>query len=208
MPSHGDFGGEIVWWPTAEQAQSSRLAAFLRAHSLASFQELMRRSTDDIEWFWNSVLKDLDIRFFTPYEKIVDLSRGDPWARWCVGGRMNIVQNCLEKWLGTPAENKVAVRWEGEEGAVRTLTYGELHREAGRLAGALRRLGVNKGDVVGVFMPMVPEIAVALFAIAKIGAILLPLFSGYGADAVASRLVAAEAKALLTADGFYRRGDG
>ena len=206
MERQWDCGREMVWRPTAEQAEGSRLAAFLRTHSLASFQELMRRSTDDIEWFWNAVLQDLDIRFYTPYEKIVDLSKGDPWARWCVGGRMNIVQNCLEKWLGTPVESKVAVRWEGEEGAVRTLTYGELHREAGRLAGALRRLGVKKGDVVGVFMPMTPEIAVALFGIAKIGAILLPLFSGYGPEAVASRLKAAGAKVLLTADGFYRRG--
>jgi len=133
MEGQWDFGGEIVWRPTREQAEGSRLAAFLRTHSLTSFQELMRRSTDDIEWFWNAVLQDLDIRFFTPYEKIVDLSRGDPWARWCVGGRMNIAHNCLEKWLGTPVENRVAVRWEGEEGAVRTLTYAELNREAGRV---------------------------------------------------------------------------
>ncbi|MBI4443466.1 MAG: AMP-dependent synthetase, partial [Acidobacteria bacterium] len=105
MSSQWDYGGEIVWRPTAEQAEGSRLAAFLRQHSLASFQELMRRSTEDIEWFWNAVLQDLDIRFYTPYEKIVDLSRGDPWAQWCVGGRMNIAHNCLEKWLGTPVEN-------------------------------------------------------------------------------------------------------
>ncbi|HWP85207.1 MAG TPA: AMP-binding protein [Terriglobia bacterium] len=178
----------------------------MKAHGIASFEELLRRSTEDLEWFWEAVLRDLGIRFTTPYRRILDLSAGDPWARWCVGGRMNIVPNCLERWIGTPTEHKAAVRWEGEEGAVRTLRYGELHQEVCRLAGALRRRGIRKGDVVGLFLPMTPEIAVALFAIARIGAIVLPLFSGYGPEAVASRLGTAGARALFTADGFYRRG--
>ncbi|MGH9783722.1 MAG: AMP-binding protein, partial [Terriglobia bacterium] len=192
------------------QAAGSRLAAFMRAHGIATFDELMRRSTEDAEgiaWFWDAVLRDLDIRFSKPYAKIVDLSRGDPWARWCVGGELNIVTNCLDKWLGTPVENQIALRWEGEDGAVRALTYGELHAEVLRMAAALRRLGIKKGDVVGIFMPMVPEIAVAFLAIARIGAIVLPLFSGYGVEAIASRLKAAGATALFTADGFYRRGE-
>ena len=183
----------------------------MRSHGIATFDELMRHSTDDpggpegprgIAWFWDAVIKDLDIRFAKPYTQVVDLSRGDPWARWCVGGELNIVTSCLDKWLGTPTESQTALRWEGEDGAVRSLTYGELHAEVCRLAAALRRLGVKKGDVVAIFMPMVPEIVVALFAIARIGAIVLPLFSGYGAAAVSSRLNAAAAKALFTADGF------
>jgi acetyl-CoA synthetase len=207
MEPHWDSPGEIVWRPTPELAAGSRLAAFMRAHGIATFDELMRRSTDDIQWFWEAVLRDLDIRFSKPYTKIVDLSRGDPWARWCVGGELNITTNCLDKWLGTPIENQVALRWEGEDASVRTLTYGELHAEVLRMAAALRRLGIKKGDVVGIFMPMVPEIAVAFLAIARIGAIVLPLFSGYGPEAVSSRLNAAGAKALFTADGFYRRGE-
>ena len=199
-------GGEIVWRPTKEQAEGSRLFAFLKQYGIASFDEFWKRSTEDIEWFWNAVLTDLDIHFSTAYDKVVDLSRGDPWARWCVGGRMNIIHSCLDKWLGTPAEHRIAVRWEGEEGAVRTLAYGELHREALRMAAALRRLGIGAGDVVALYMPMTPEIVIALFAIGRIGAIVLPLFSGYGPDAVASRLNSAGAKALFTADGFYRRG--
>jgi len=206
MDPQWDSGGEIVWRPTAEQAEGSRLAAFMREHGIATFDELLKRSTEDIEWFWNAVLKDLDIQFFTPYEKIVDLSRGDPWARWCVGGRMNIVYNCIDKWIGTPAEHRAAVRWEGEAVETRTLTYGELHREVCRLARALRGLGIGKGDVVALFMPMTPEIVIALFAIGRIGAIVLPLFSGYGPEAVASRMNSAGAKALFTADEFYRRG--
>ena len=206
MEPQWDFGGEIVWRPSCEQAEGSRLAAFMRKHGIATFDELMRRSTEDIAWFWNAVIADLDIRFRTPYTNIVDLSRGEPWAEWCVGGRMNIVDNCLDKWMGTPAERRIAVRWEGEDGATRALTYAELNGQVTQMAAALRSLGVGKGDVVAIFMPMTPEIAIALFAIAKIGAIILPLFSGYGAEAVASRLRSSGAKVLFTADGFYRRG--
>ncbi|MBI4465290.1 MAG: AMP-binding protein, partial [Acidobacteria bacterium] len=206
MEPQWQSGGEIVWRPTPEQAAASRLAAFMRAHSLPTFDALLRRSTEDIDWFWDAVIDDLDIRFFKPYEKILDTSQGDPWARWCVGGQMNMVQSCLDKWIGTEIENRAALRWEGEEGAARTLTYGELHREVCRMAGALRKLGLKKGDVIALLMPMVPEIVIALFAIARIGGIILPLFSGYGAEAVSERLVAAGAKVLFTADGFYRRG--
>jgi len=206
MDPHWNPPGEIVWRPTPELAAASRLSQFMRAHGIQTFDELMRRSTDDIAWFWDAVIKDLDIRFAKPYTQIVDLSKGDPWARWCVGGKLNIVESCLDKWLGTPTEHRAALRWEGEDGAVRSLTYAELHAEVSRMSAALRRLGVKKGDVVAIFMPMVPEIAVALFASARIGAIILPLFSGYGAEAVSSRLNAAGAKVLFTADGFYRRG--
>ena len=206
MEPQGEFGGKIVWRPTPEQAGRSRLAAFMKAHHISSFEELLRRSTDDIEWFWDAVIQDLGVRFSTPYRTILDTSAGEPWSRWCVGGRLNIVESCLDKWMGTPVENRLALRWEGEEGCERALTYGALCREVNRLAAVLRQLGLKKGDVIAVFMPMTPEVVVALFAIAKIGAIFLPLFSGYGAKAVASRLTSAGARALFTADGFYRRG--
>ena len=201
--------GDFVWRPSPELAAGSRLAQFMRAHEIQTFDDLMRRSTEDseaISWFWDAVIQDLDIRFTKPYSQIVDLSQGDPWARWCVGGELNIVESCLDKWLDTPTKDQAAIRWEGEDGAVRSLTYAELHAEVSRTAAALRRLGVKKGDVVALFMPMIPEIAVALFAVARIGAIVLPLFSGYGPAAVSSRLNAAAAKVLFTADGFYRRG--
>jgi acetyl-CoA synthetase len=201
-----DFGGEIVWRPTPEYVERSRLKLFMNRHGIASVDELMQRSTAEIEWFWDSVLKDLGIEFFHPYAKILDMSNGIEWTRWCVDGEMNIAHNCLEKWLGTPTANRVAIRWEGEEGKRRNVFYGELCREVNRLANGLRELGIQKGDVVGVYMPMVPEIAVALFAVVKIGAIALPLFSGFGADALSTRLADSEAKAIFTCDGFYRRG--
>ena len=166
----------------------------------------MQRSTADIAWFWDAVLQELDIRFYSPYAQIVDLSRGLAWPEWCVGGEMNIVHNCLDKHAGTPVDQRLALRWEGEEGQARTLTYGELRREVNRAANALRSLGLGKGDAIGVFMPMTPEIVVAMLAIVKIGGIFLPLFSGFGAQAIASRLADADARALFTADGTYRRG--
>jgi len=200
------FGGEVVWRPTGEYVARSRLKRFMERHGIATFEELLQRSTADLDWFWNAVLEDLHIEFYEPYTRVLDTARGIAWARWCVGGRMNIVHNCLDKWMDTPVQNRAAIRWEGEEGKTRTLTYSDLYREVNRVAGALRGLGLKKGDVIGLFMPMVPENAIALLAVAKIGAIVLPLFSGYGAAAVAERLADAEAKALLTADGFYRRG--
>jgi acetyl-CoA synthetase len=201
-----EFGKEIVWRPTEEYVARSRLKRFMDRHGIAAFDELLRRSTEDLDWFWNAVLEDLQIEFYEPYARILDTTKGIAWSRWCVGGKMNIVHNCLDKWMGTPTQNRAAIRWEGEEGEIRILTYGDLYREVNRLANALRGLGLRKGDTVGLFMPMVPEIAIALLAVVKIGGIVLPLFSGYGSTAVAERLADAEAKALFTADGFHRRG--
>jgi acetyl-CoA synthetase len=175
-------------------------------HGIGSLDELQQRSTTDLEWFWNAVLRGLDIRFCERYERVVDLSRGLEWAQWCVGGRMNIVDSCLDKYAGTPVDARVALRWEGEEGTVRLLTYAELRAGVNRLAGALVSLGLGKGDVIAVFMPLTPECVIAMLAIVKIGGIFLPLFSGFGAQAIVSRLRDADARALLIADGFFRRG--
>jgi acetyl-CoA synthetase len=201
-----DFGGDIVWRPSSELRENCRLKVFMNRHGIASFEELMERSTSDVEWFWQAVLEELDVRFYQPYRQILDTSRGVPWSRWCVGGKLNIVHNCLDKRVGTPDEERTALVWEGEEGLTRSLTYGELARDVSRAAAGLRALGVGKGDVVALFMPMTPEVAVAFLAIVKIGAIVLPLFSGYGSQAVATRLADSEAKLLFTADGVYRRG--
>ncbi|MSP11384.1 MAG: AMP-dependent synthetase [Chloroflexi bacterium] len=178
----------------------------MQRHNLSGFDDLIRRSTHDLSWFWNAVLEDLDIEFYEPYTQVLDISQGIQWPRWCIDGKMNIVHNCLDKWQGTPTQNRVALRWEGEEGQVRLLSYGDLNREVSRVANGLRALGIGKGDAIGLFMPMTPEIAIALLAIAKIGGVILPLFSGYGAQAIATRLADAEAKALFTSDGSFRRG--
>lgn len=197
---------EIVWRPDPQNIERSNLKRFMDRHGIVTLEELLQRSTEDIAWFWEAVLDDLDIEFYEPYSLIVDLAQGPAWPKWCVGGKLNIVHNCVDKWQGTPTENQAALRWEGEEGSQRVLTYNDLDREINRLSNGLRALGLGRGDVIGLFMPMVPEIAIALLAIIKIGGVILPLFSGYGATAVATRLADAGAKALFTSDGLYRRG--
>jgi len=201
-----DFGGEIVWRPSPDLVAQSNLSSFLHAHGLRTLDQLLQRSTTDLDWFWNAVLNDLEIRFRKPYSQVLDVSRGTPWPKWCVGGVMNIVDNCLDKYAGTQIDAKTAILWEGEEGQRGQLSYAELRREVNRMANALCGLGLAKGDVIAVFMPMAPEIVIAMLAIIKIGAIFLPLFSGFGAQAIASRLNDAGVKALFTADGLLRRG--
>ena len=201
-----DFGGEIAWRPTSEYRDGSRLAAFMTLHALEDQGALLRRSVEDPEWFWRAVLDDLGVEFYEPYRQILDTSQGIAWSRWCVGGTLNIVHNCVDKWIGTPVEHKDVLRWEGEEGATRALTYGQFFLDVNRAANAMLELGVTRGDRVALFMPMCPELVVAFFATIKLGGVVLPLFSGYGVDAVATRLRDAEATLLVTADGFWRRG--
>jgi acetyl-CoA synthetase len=198
--------GDVMWEPSPEVISKSRLKRFMDQHGIATFAELLKRADEDVEWFWDAAIKDIDIAFYRHYDKVVDLSEGTPWARWWIGGRMNIVQSCLDRYRGTESASKLAIIWEGEPGEVRKLTYRELDQQVCKLAGVLRRLGIRPGDRVGVFMPMCPEVAISVLAITKIGAVIIPLFSGYGPEAIASRLRDAEAKLVICADGFYRRG--
>ena len=201
-----EFGGDVAWRPSPEYVRNSRLRAFMDRHGIAEYPDLLRRSVAEPDWFWPAVLDDLGIEFYEPYTAIRDTSAGLPWTRWCVGGRLNIVHNCLEKWIGTEVERRVAIRWEGEEGTTAYRLYEEVWWEVNQCAAGLRRLGLGKGDRVALFMPMCPELVTAFFGVIHIGGVVLPLFSGYGADAIATRLNDAGARALITADGFWRRG--
>jgi acetyl-CoA synthetase len=198
--------GDVMWEPSPAVISKSRLKRFMDQHGIESFAELLKRADDDIEWFWDAAIKDIDIAFYRHYEKVVDMTKGKQWATWWIGGRMNIVQSCLDRYRNTESQNKLAIIWEGEPGEVRKLTYRELDQQVSKLAGVLRRLGIRQGDRVGIFMPMCPEVAISVLATAKIGAVFIPLFSGYGPEAIASRLRDGEAKLVICADGFYRRG--
>jgi acetyl-CoA synthetase len=197
---------EIVWRPDPETASRTRIARFMRQHGCASLEALQQRSVADIAWYWDAVARDLGWLWSTPYRQVVDTSRGIQWPRWFVDGRMNLAANCLEKHLSGQRRDAVAVISEAEDGTVRTLTYAELAQAVGRLANALRRLGVGANDTVGVFLPMCQEAVTAVLAISRLGAIYTPCFSGYGAQAVATRLQDCDAKVLITADAFTRRG--
>jgi acetyl-CoA synthetase len=200
------FDQQVVWQPLESFLKRSRLKRFIDQHGLDGLEDLMDRSTSDIAWFWEAVLEDLQIEFYEPFTEILDQSDGIQWPTWCVNAKMNIFHNCLDKWMDTETQNRVAVRWEGEGGSIRLLSYRDLYREVNRMAAALRAHGLGKGDAIGLYMPMTPEIVIALLAIAKIGAIILPLFSGFGPEAISTRLADANAKALFTADGMTRRG--
>ena len=176
-------------------------------HGVTDFDELVRRSIAEPEWFWDAIVRFLGIEFAVPYDRVLDSSDGIEWTKWFVGGRLNIAVTCVDRHADDPARrDQPAVVWEGEEGVTRTLTYSELRTLTDRFAAGLAARGVREGDAVGLFLPMIPETVAALLAVAKLGAFFLPIFSGYGAEAVALRLSDAGAVALITADGFTRRG--
>lgn len=202
-----EMGEKAVWTPTPEQIKSTRLFQLMKKSGFLYYNDFYNRSIQDISWFWGEVEKDLDIQWFKPYDQVLDLSNGKKWPEWFVGGELNISHNALDKWLDDPnGKERTAIIWEGEEGNTRHYSYGELAEQVNRFANGLIQQGIQKGDRVALYMPMIPEVAVAMLAICKIGAIITPVFSGYAADAVAKRLHDSEAKMLITADGFYRRG--
>jgi acetyl-CoA synthetase len=197
---------DIVWKPSKDYIENANITRFMRKHCINDYDELIKKSTDDIEWFWHEVIKDLEIEFFHPYTKVYDNSNGIQWTKWFVNGKINIVHNVLDRHVKSNKKNNRAIIWENELGDVRTLTYKELFQEVNKFANALKSLGVRKGDRIGIYMPMVPETVIGFLAVMKIGAISIPVFSGFGGLALASRLNIAKAKILLTSDGTMRRG--
>jgi len=193
-----------AWRPDTRIVDQATLTAFISRHGMADYDALLARSTADPEWFWNAVIDDFGIAFTTPYQKVMDSGDGLPWTRWCVGGETNIAANCLDP--GRHDEAMDAVVWESEEGAVRRWSRAKLRAETARLAHVLRDEGIGAGDAVGLYLPLLPETFAAFFAIAAIGGIVVPLFSGFAAEAAADRLNDAGAVALLTAESTRRRG--
>jgi len=195
-----------VWRPTQEWIEGANVTRFARRFGCAGVDELIDKARANLPAFYHSLVNELDLRWFEPYRTTLDLSRGKPFARWFVGGAYNASFNCLDRWVAGGRGAAEALSWEGDDGATRTLTFAECLVQVCRLAGALRGAGVRKGDVVGIYMPMVPETALALLAIGRVGAIAAPAFSGYAAPALAARMADAKAKVLLTVDGVPRRG--
>lgn len=201
MTSSAQNQGRVVWQPDQATIGRAQLTRFLRQTGRSNFDDLYQWSITDIEGFTASVLRFLEIPFKRPYSSVLDASRGPAWPRWCVDGVMNISEACLRH-----PSDRTALLWEGEEGITRSLTYGQLARDVEACAAGLSRVGVGKGDAVAIHLPMVPETVITLLACARIGAVSVPLFSGYGPAAIESRLMDVEAKLLITADGFPRRG--
>ena len=196
---------EYRWEPSESQIASANLTRFLAKMEAVSYPALLESVARDIRPFNRTMIETLDLRWDEPWTELLDRSRGKPLARWFAGAQYNAAANCIDRWIDRGCGEVRAIIWEGEDGAIRTLTYAQLREAVARLGGTLRGLGVQKGDTVGIFMPLIPETAIGLLAIAYIGAIAVPAFSGYGPQALATRLADANAKVLLTVDGVKRR---
>ena len=193
-----------TWHPSRDYLDHSNVARLMRTLSVATADELRARSVADIGAFWDTVVHDLGIEFRTSYSQVVDLTRGIEYPEWFTGGTINIVDAALGRWKeATPAAT--AIVHEAEDGTVRRLTFAELDDEVARVRAGLRARGIGKGDAVAIYLPMTPEAVVATYAVASIGAMVVPLFSGFAPAAIASRLQDADAKAVITADGTTRR---
>nr|MBA3843834.1 AMP-binding protein [Actinomycetota bacterium] len=196
---------EVVWRPdeaTVEHANATRL---VRRAGVAGYRELVQRSVEDPDWFWPLAIDDMGLEFSEPWTAVFDDSRGPEWTTWFVGARLNIADNCVHRWA-TRRPDAIAAVGLGEDGSRRETTFAELSRDVTRLAELLVARGVEPGDRVAIFLPMSPEVAVASHAIAHIGAIQVPVFSGFAAPAVAQRLQASEAKVVITRTASSRRG--
>jgi acetyl-CoA synthetase len=181
---------------------SKDFSAKAQIKNLQDYETLYKQALDDPEGFWASMAKELD--WFKPWEKVLEWN--PPFAKWFVGGRTNIAHNCLDRHLTTARKNKAAIIWEGEPGDERILTYQALHREVCKFANVLKQIGVHTGDRVAIYMPMVPELPIAMLACARIGATHSVVFGGFSAEALRDRINDAQAKVVVTADGGYRRG--
>ena len=197
---------DFLWRSTGDYRDNSNIRRFMDKHGIPDYESLIRRSNHDLDWFWPAALQDLGVEWYRPYDRLYDQSDGFAWTRWFIGGETNIVFNCIDRHLSGVTADQVALLWEGEDGTQRALTYRQLNTEVCRLASALTGMGITAGDRIGMYMPMVPETAIALFACFKIGATAIPTFSAFGAEAVAVRLNDAKAKVLFTADAGRRRG--
>ncbi|MEF8757097.1 MAG: AMP-binding protein [Halobacteriales archaeon] len=208
---------DVVHEPDRGFVESTNVYRFMQAYGIDDYDELIDRTTGDVEgveasgvdWFWDELTDYLDVEFYEEYDAVRDDSDGPQFTDWYVGGTINVAHNVLDRHAaqGEERRNKVACIWEAEPGEVREVTFHELHRQANQVANALEARGVGTGDTVGLYMPMVPEVIAILYGAFKVGAIAVPIFSGFGVDATATRIEDAEPSVLFTGDGFYRRGD-
>jgi acetyl-CoA synthetase len=193
------------WRPSPELVERANVTRLARALGAADFHELHAISVAEPERFWPAVVEDLGLEFSRPWDAVFDPSRGPEWTTWFVGGRLNIARICLHRWAAAkPGEE--AVVWRSEDGLRESLTWAEASHQATQLAEALVELGIEEGDRVAIFMPMCPAVAIASHACAHIGAVQVPIFSGFAAPSIAARLEDSGAKAVLCADWSLRRG--
>ncbi len=195
-----------AWRPTGAYLEQSRVRQFMEQQGIASWQELIRRSCDHIEWFWKAALAHLGVEWFHPYHRLLDDSGGMPWTKWFLGGKLNIVHNCLDRHIRDGKSGKVALFFEEDGGASRTMTYGQLYDQVNSTAAALRGAGIGKDDRVAMCMPISPEAVTVMFAAFKIGAVAMQPPARLAPDQIVEYLNQAGARILFLNDGYPRAG--
>ena len=193
----------MIWNPTQDWIESTNVWRFMQRLGLHDRDAFLLFSRKNPERFWEEMMREMGVEWFAPYGQVLDSSRGVEWTQWFTGGRLNIAHNCLDRWAES---DRVACIWEGENGATRSVTFREIREEAGRVANGLRALGLTAGDRVAMCMPMVPEILSILYGCLQAGLTVVPIFAGFGAGAIATRLQDSGARVLFTADSLERRG--
>jgi acetyl-CoA synthetase len=198
--------GEFVWEPTEDVRERANVVRLMRRHGIDDYWELVRRAQEEPEWFWPAAIEDMGLEFSQRWRHVMDASRGPEWATWFVGAKLNLAWNCVHRWANGERAGALAGIFLGEDGRRETFTFAQISEEVTRLAEGLRDLGVGPGDAVAIFLPMSPQVAIASHACAHLGAVQVPIFSGFASPAVAARLADSEAKVVITADGSLRRG--
>ena len=198
---------QAVWFPTEEYKEKTRLYGWMKSLGYEDYETFYNKSIEETAWFWGEAEKAVGYQWMKPYTEVLDLENGTPFAQWYNGGTCNVVESVLSRWLADDeTRTQPALQYEGENGTSKSFTYEELDSWVSRVANGLKHAGIEKGDRVTIYMPMIPETVVAMLAVMKIGAIISPIFSGFASDAVMTRVQAAGSKMIITADGFSRRG--
>lgn len=202
------YQDEIIHHPSQEFVKSSNVYDFMSVYNIPDMAGFRDRTTSEIDWFWDVIIDYLDIEFYEEYDSVRDDTDGPQFSSWYPGGRINIAHNVLDRYgaPGKPTQGQTALIHEAENRDVQHISFGELYRQANQVANTLESHGIESGDAVGVYMPNDPHVAAVFYGCFKLGAVAVPLFSGFGVEAVATRLDKAACSILFTADGFYRRG--
>ncbi|PWU02360.1 MAG: AMP-dependent synthetase [Terriglobia bacterium] len=193
----------MIWQPGRDFIESTNVWRFMQRLGFQERDDFLRFSREQPEPFWDELMREMDVEWYEPYTQVMDASRGPEWTQWFTGGRLNIAHNCLDRWAGS---ERIACLWESESGATRSVSFADLQTESNRVANALLALGLEAGDRVALAMPIVPEILSIIYGCFKAGMTVVPIFAGFGAGAIATRLEDSGARVLFTADYLERRG--
>ena len=196
----------IIWEAPDSIKKKSKLTQFLKHCNVSNYDDLEKKSFSDPGWLWDNVIKFSNLKFYKPYKKILDETKGPPWSKWCVGGTTNIVLNCVDRHKDKDFFKETFIYSEREDGRESSITYEEFDKQISKVGNSLKINGFKKGDVIALYMPQFIETYIAYFAILKIGCVVLPLFSGYGSKAVIERLNIAKAKGIFTVEKTFRKG--